>query len=72
MQIKISDIREYQAKVDELKRTNTFTAGNFKTIGRELRDKFALTDREAIDIMNGNDAAILKVLEKQEAVDEQA
>ena len=66
MPIKISDIREYQAKVDELKRTNTFTALNYKAIGREIRDKFGITDREAIDILNSKDDAILKILEKQE------
>jgi len=35
-------------------------------LGRELRDKFNLTDREAIDILNGKDEKILKLLERQE------
>jgi hypothetical protein len=66
MSIKISDIREYQQRVSGLKRNNQFTGRNFKALGIELRDKFGLTDREAIDILNGHDDAILKILEKQE------
>jgi hypothetical protein len=58
--LKISDIREYQERRKALK-----TIGEFKALGRELRDKFGLTDREAIDIMNGDNEAILKILEKK-------
>jgi hypothetical protein len=65
MAIKISDIREYQQRMEEVK-ANGFRADDFKSLGRELRDKFGLTDREAIDILNGKDEAILKILEKQE------
>ena len=65
MSIKISDIREYQDKMEQIK-ANGFKAGDFKALGRELRDKFGLTDREAIDILNGKDESILKILEKQE------
>jgi len=65
MTIKISDIREYQLKMETVK-ANGFRANEYKTLGRELRDKFSLTDREAIDILNGKDEAILKILEKQE------
>ena len=66
MAIKISDIREYQGKMETVK-ANGFKACDFKALGRELRDKFSLTDREAIDILNGKDEAILKILERQEA-----
>lgn len=61
MPIKISDMREYQEKRKGLK-----TIGEFKALGRELRDKFGLTDREAIDILNGEADAILKILEKKD------
>lgn len=67
MAIKISDVREYQNRRIGLK-----TIGEFKALGRELRDKFGLTDREAIDVLNGKDDAVLKILEKQEAGSEQA
>ncbi len=54
-------IREYQDKVDKLK-----TIGEFKTLGRELRDKFGLTDREALDLLNGkNELEILAKYEKE-------
>jgi hypothetical protein len=42
-------ISEYQNRRSKLK-----TIGEFKALGRELRDRFGLTDREAIDLMNGN------------------
>lgn len=63
--ITIGDIREYQDRMFTVK-INGFTARDFKALGRELRDKFNLTDREAICILNGNDTEILKILEKQE------
>lgn len=65
MAIKISDIREFQKRMEQVK-ANGFKASEFKTLGRELRDKFNLTDREAMDILNNKDEAILKILEKQE------
>ena len=63
MKIKITDIKEYQGKMEQVK-ANGFKAGDFKALGRELRDKFNLTDREAIDILNDNYEAILKILER--------
>lgn len=65
MKLTISDIREYQNKM-EIVKSNGFKASEFKALGRELRDKFNLTDREAINILNGKDEEILKILEKQE------
>lgn len=65
MAITITDIREYQNKMKQVK-ANGFKARDFKALGRELADKFGLTDREAIDILNGKDEAILGILEKQE------
>lgn len=61
MGIAISDIRDFQARRSELR-----TIGEFKALGRELRDKFGLTDRQAIDILNGDNAAILEILERGE------
>lgn len=61
MAITISDIRGYQSRRAELK-----TIGEFKELGRELRDKFGLTDRQAIDILNNDSAAILEILEREE------
>lgn len=63
--IQISDIREYQSKMEEVKK-NGFTAVNFKPLARELRDKFNLTDRQAIDILLGHDKEILKILEDEQ------
>lgn len=65
MKITIADIREYQSKMKSI-RANGFRASEFKALGRELRDKFNLTDREAIDILNENDTSILKILERAE------
>jgi len=61
MAITIADIREYQKR-----RKTITTIGPYKRLGRELADKFGLTDREAIAIMNDDNEAILKILENQE------
>ena len=61
MIITLADIREYQEKRKGIK-----TIGQFKELGRELRDKFALTDRQAINILNGNDKEILRILEAKQ------
>lgn len=53
------DIREFQERKKDVK-----TIGEFKDLGRELRDKFSSTDKEAIDILNGRDDKILQILEK--------
>ena len=52
-------ILEYQARKDKLK-----TIGEFKTIGRELKEEFGLTDREAIDLLNNKN--ILEILARIE------
>ena len=51
--VTMQDIREYQQRVKDLKNSRTFTASNYKALGRELRDKYGLTDMEALDILNG-------------------
>jgi hypothetical protein len=63
MKISISDMREYRRRWQEAPQK---TAVIFKTLGIELRDKYELPDREAIDILHGNDEGILKILERQE------
>ena len=45
----IGEIQEWMDKAKAVK-----TIGEWKEVGRELRDKYNLTDREAIDIINGN------------------
>jgi len=52
-------ISEYQNRRSKLK-----TIGEFKALGRELRDRFGLTDREAIDLMNGNNE--IEIMSKHE------
>ncbi len=38
---------------------------NFKALGRELRDRFNLTDRQAINILNNKTDEILEILKSQ-------
>lgn len=64
--ITIKDVREYQKKMKQLQDTGVFTIGNFKMLGRQLRDKFNLTDLDAINILNNNEEQILNILERQE------
>lgn len=58
MTITIEIIREYQSRASKLK-----TIGEWKALGREVRDKFGLTDRQAICILNNDPQAILDLLE---------
>ena len=57
--ITAKEIQEYQKRKDGLK-----TIGEFKALGREIRDAHNLTDREALDILN--DRNILEILAKGE------
>ncbi|MFW2500444.1 hypothetical protein [Clostridium diolis] len=61
----INDVKEYQEKMEVVK-SNGFKASDFKALGRELRDKFNLTDRQSIDILNKNSDEILEILKEQE------
>lgn len=36
------------------KKSKIKTIGEFKELGRQLRDEYNLTDRQAIDILNGS------------------
>jgi hypothetical protein len=45
----VGEIKEWQERKNKIK-----TFGEFKKLGRELADKHGLTDREAIDVLNGN------------------
>lgn len=57
--ITASDVHEYQ-----LKKENVKTIGDFKELGREFRDKFNLTDREAIDLLNNKN--VVEILSRHE------
>lgn len=46
----------------------SMTIGEFKSLGRELRDIYGLTDSEAIDILNNNN--VLEILRKYDEVEE--
>lgn len=57
-------VAEYQKRRQDMK---PLLAGPYKALGRELRDRFGLTDREAIDLMNGhNELEILAKYEQEE------
>ena len=54
--ITAKDIQEYKNRKSSLK-----TIGEFKALGREMKDTFNLSDREALDLLNGrNEIEILK------------
>ena len=61
MKIKMTakDILEFQKRKDAIK-----TIGEFKTLGIELRDKYQLTDREAIDLLNNKN--VLEIMARME------
>ena len=42
-------IKKYQERKEEIT-----TIREYKALGRELRDQFGLSDREAIDLLNNN------------------
>jgi hypothetical protein len=61
--ITASVVLKYQKEAKKV----TMTAGEFKRLGRELRDIYGLTDKEAIDILNNNN--VLEILRKYEEVE---
>jgi len=60
MKLTAKVVLEYQKKW----RTSDFTAGTFKSIGNELVEKYDLTPRQAIDIINNQD--VLSILASKE------
>jgi|LSQX01.2.fsa_nt_gb hypothetical protein len=66
MKLTAKDVLEYQERVNSLKISKQFTANNYKALGRELRDKYNLTDRQAIDILNGKNDVVLTILAELE------
>jgi len=54
-------IKEYQERKEEIK-----TIGEYKELGRELRDQFGLSDREAIDLLNNN--GVVDIMSRYEAI----
>ena len=59
MKLTAQIIKEYQNRKRNLK-----TIGEFKELGRELKNLYGLTDREAIDLLNGKNE--LDILAKNE------
>ena len=57
--MKASELLEFRDRKDKLK-----TIGEWKALGRELRDKYGISDRDAIDIMNGRN--ILEIMARIE------
>ena len=53
------DVLEFRDRKDKLK-----TIGEWKALGRELRDKYGISDSDAIDIMNGKN--ILEIMARIE------
>ncbi|TVX93028.1 hypothetical protein [Paenibacillus agilis] len=45
--ITLEQVTDYQHRRESIK-----TIGEFKELGKEIRDKHGLTDREALDILN--------------------
>ena len=67
MRITIGAIEKYQVKFSKLKAIRgDCTIGEFKTLGRKLRDKYNLTDMEAINILRSDHEKILAILKKYE------
>lgn len=62
MKITIQDIRKYQNKREEIE-----TIGEYKKLGRELKEEFNLTDRQAIAILQNYSDEILNILMIQES-----
>jgi len=60
--ITIVEIREYQKRM-EIVEKNGFKAIEFKELGRELRDEFNLTARDAVNILTNQHEEILKILD---------
>lgn len=44
----VAELHEWKSRKDALK-----TIGEFKALGRECRDKYGITDQQAISIING-------------------
>lgn len=62
MKLTAKTVKEYQAKKEQIE-----TIGEFKALGRELKDKYNLTDREAIDILNSKNDEVIKMLASTES-----
>jgi len=57
MKITAKDIIEYRKRLKTIK-----TIGDFKTLGREIRDRHELTDKESLGVLQNNLDIILEVL----------
>ena len=54
-------VLDYQKRVSDKKH---MTIGEFKAVGRELRDTYGLSDRDALDLLNGRN--VLEIMSKNE------
>ena len=54
-------IKEYQKKFNPKK----MTIGEFKALGRDIRDRFGLTDKDALSLIRG-DSNVLEIMAKHE------
>ena len=61
MKLTASMVIEYQKKARNCKKIK-----DWKALGREIRDRHNLTDREAISILNGWQDDVLKIIANQE------
>ena len=61
MKLTASMIIDYQEKARSCE-----NIGEWKALGREIRDRHNLTDREAISILNGRQDEVLKIIANHE------
>jgi len=61
MKLTASMVLEYKKRIKNCK-----NIGEWKALGREIRDRHNLTDREAISILNGRHDDILRIIANQE------
>lgn len=54
MKLTAKAVLEYQERIKGLK-----TIGQFKELGREIRDRHNLTDRQAIDVLNNQNVTTI-------------
>lgn len=61
----IKDIKKYQDRMNVVK-ANGFKASDFKSLGRELQNKFNLTVSQVTAILNNRSDEILEILKNQD------
>lgn len=61
----IKDIKKYQDRMKVVK-ANGFKASDFKSLGKELKNKFNLTVSQVTAILNNRSDEILEILKNQD------